>query len=183
VRAFVAIDATSSEIGRLQKEMMSGWGHKDAKPVQTHNFHFTLIFLGEISEQQAQSVQQALSAVSFEPFALAYTGVGAFPRPDNARVVWVGVDRDGAEKLEALAEQVVTSLKKVGFKPDKPFSPHLTIFRAKNRHVQVDVKRYSGKTFGSDIVDKVHLKESRLGPSGPAYSNVYTVYAAMEGRP
>ncbi|HEX6068009.1 MAG TPA: RNA 2',3'-cyclic phosphodiesterase [Nitrososphaera sp.] len=181
MRAFVAVDVTSGAIGGLQKEMMDAFNPKEVKPVDAHNFHFTLIFLGEISEQQVSQVKDALSAISFEPFSLTYSGVGAFPRPTNARVVWVGVDDEGSKKLEALALQVVSSLEKIGFRPDKPFSPHLTIFRAKNRHVQVDVEKYAGRTFGTELVDRVHLKKSDLAPSGPTYSNVYTVSAIKEG--
>ena len=180
MRAFVAVDATSREIGELQREMMGAWSARDVKPVETHNLHFTLIFLGEISEQQALQVKEALSGISFEPFSLTYEGVGAFPRPGNARVVWVGVDREGGKKLESLAQQVVASLESIGFRPDKPFSPHLTIFRAKNRHVQVGVEKYAGRTFGTEVVDKVRLKKSDLAPSGPTYSNVYTVNAVKE---
>lgn len=180
MRAFVAVDATSGAIADLQKEMMGALSPRDVKPVEAHNFHFTLIFLGEVSEQQAQQVKEALAAISFEPFSLTYTGVGAFPRAANARVVWVGVDGEGGKKLEALAQQVVASLEKLGFRPDRPFSPHLTIFRAKNRHVQVDVEKYAGRTFGTETIDRVHLKKSDLAPSGPTYSNVYTASAVKE---
>lgn len=180
MRAFVAVDVTSSAVGELQKEMMGAWNPKEVKPVEPDNFHFTLIFLGEISEQQANQVKEVLSGISFEPFSLTYSGVGAFPKTTNARVVWVGVDDEGGKKLQALAGQVVASLEKIGFRPDKPFSPHLTIFRAKNRHVQVDIEKYAGKTFGTELVDRVHLKKSDLAPSGPTYSNVYTVSAVKE---
>ncbi len=178
MRAFIAVDAASSEIGKLQQEMMGAWHSREVKPVETQNFHFTIIFLGEISEQQVTWVKDVLSTISFEPFLLNYTGVGAFPRPGSARVVWVGIDESGRKKLEALAGQVVAGLEKIGFKPDKPFSPHLTIFRARGRYVQVDLGKYAGRTFGTEVVDKVHLKKSDLAPSGPTYSNVYTVNAA-----
>lgn len=182
MRAFVAVDATSGEIARLQQEMMGSLNPKEVKPVGAQNFHFTLIFLDEISEQQVSQVKEALLTISFEPFSLTYTGVGAFPKPGNARVVWVGVDDEGRKKLEALVGQVVASFEKIGFRPDKPFSAHLTIFRAKNRHVQVDVQKYAGRTFGTDLIDRVHLKKSDLSPAGPTYSNVYTTSAAKEER-
>lgn len=180
MRAFVAVDATSAGISSLQQEMKGQWNPKDVKPVEPANFHFTLIFLGEVSEQQVERVKEALSGLSFEPFSLTYTGVGAFPRAGNARVVWVGVDEEGGKKLEALAGQVMSAMQSIGFAPDKPFSPHLTIFRAKNRHVRVDVEKYVGRTFETDVVDRVHLKKSDLSPAGPTYSNVYTVSAAKE---
>jgi RNA 2',3'-cyclic 3'-phosphodiesterase len=178
VRAFVAVDAINSEISRLQQEMMDTLSSREVKPVEARNLHFTLIFLGEISDQQAAQVKEALSGISFEPFSLTYTGVGAFPRPGNARVVWVGVDDEGKKKLEALADQVAAGLYKIGFRPDKPFSAHLTIFRAKNRHVRVNVQKYAGRTFGTDTIDLAHLKKSDLSLAGPTYSNVYTISAA-----
>lgn len=180
MRAFVAVDAPGSGIAGLQQEMMSssGWSPKEVKPVEPNNFHFTLIFLGEITGQQAERVKEKLAGVKFEPFPITYTGVGAFPKASNARVVWVGLDRDGSPKLSALAEQVVAKVAEAGFAPDKPFSPHLTIFRAKNRHVAIDVAKYAGKTFGTSVVDSVHLKKSDLAPSGPTYSNIYTVSAS-----
>ena len=135
MRAFVAVDATSNEIANLQKEMISGLNARDIKPVNPDNFHFTLIFLGEVGEQQVASVVEKLGEIRFEPFSITYTGVGAFPSPGNARVVWVGIDEEGAAKLAALARKVLAKMSEVGFRPDKPFSPHLTIFRAKNKHV------------------------------------------------
>ncbi|AIC16791.1 RNA 2',3'-cyclic phosphodiesterase [Nitrososphaera viennensis] len=182
MRAFVAVDAPGSEIAGLQQEMTSssGWSPREVKPVEPNNFHFTLIFLGEITGQQAEKVRERLAGIKFEPFPITYTGVGAFPKASNARVVWVGLDREGAARLEALAGQVVARMAEAGFVQDKPFSPHLTIFRAKNRHVAVDVARYAGRTFGTSVVDRVHLKKSDLAPSGPTYSNIYTVSAAKE---
>jgi 2'-5' RNA ligase len=183
VRAFVAVDATSGAISDLQSEMMSGFDSRDVRPVEPRNFHFTLIFLGEAGDRQVEKVKEKLAGVRFEPFSIAYEGVGAFPTPRNARVVWVGVDREGAAKLQGLAGQVVEKMAEAGFRPDKPFSPHLTIFRAKNRHVKVNTEKYVGRTFGTEIIDRVHLKKSDLSPSGPTYSNVYTVTAAKEGQP
>lgn len=177
MRAFVAVDVAAVEIDGLQKEMMDTLNSREVKPVEARNLHFTLIFLGEISDQQADQVKEALSDMSFESFPLTYTGVGAFPRPANARVIWVGVDEEGKKKLEDLAVQVATRLHKIGFRPDKPFSAHLTVFRAKNRHVRVDVQKYANRTFGTDAIDSVHLKKSDLSPTGPVYSNVYTISA------
>lgn len=175
MRAFIAVDAPSSAISDLQHEIASaaGWNPKDVKPVEPENFHFTLIFLGEISDPDA--VRVALSDIQFEPFTITYTGVGAFPRPDNARVIWVGIDQEGGQKLSSLARDVVARVKSLDFQPDKPFSPHLTIFRVRGgRQIALDTSRYGGRTFGSSTIDRIHLKKSELTPAGPIYSNVYT---------
>jgi RNA 2',3'-cyclic 3'-phosphodiesterase len=182
MRSFIAVDvASSATIGRLQSDIMSaqGWSARDVKPIEAHNFHFTLIFLGEIRDGDADSIKAKLSEVQFEPFTITYVDVGAFPKSDAARVMWVGVDSAGGQKLSALAGDVVSKMAGIGFQADKPFSPHITIFRAKGRPVRMaDIaSKYRGATFGIDTVDRVHLKKSDLTSSGPVYSNIYTVAA------
>ena len=94
-------------------------------------------------------------------------------------MVWVGVDPEGAQKLTGLANDVVSTMSQLGFKADKPFSAHMTLLRAKGKPISASYisSKYQGRTFGSDRIDKVHLKKSELTPSGPIYSNVYTVEA------
>lgn len=181
MRTFIAVDVSTGAIAKLQNEIMSaaGWSPKDVKPVESQNFHFTLIFLGEKSDSDVDSIKAKMAQVQFEPFTLTYTGVGAFPKPASARVVWVGVDQPGGQKLAALASDVVAKMAELGFSADKPFSPHLTIFRARGRPIQIsDISaKYRGKIFGSDLIDRVRLKKSDLAPSDPVYSNIYTVEA------
>jgi 2'-5' RNA ligase len=181
LRTFIAVDVSAGAIAKLQNEIMSsaGWSPRDVKPVETQNFHFTLIFLGEKSDSDIAKIKDKMAKVQFEPFTLTYAGVGAFPKPASARVVWIGVDQEGGQKLTALANNVIAKMVELGFAAGKPFSPHMTLFRAKGRPVPAsDVSaRYQGRTFGSDLVDRMHLKKSDLSPSGPTYSNIYTVEA------
>lgn len=181
MRTFIAVEVSSIAITSLQKEILStaGWDTRGIKPVDPHNFHFTLIFLGEISDHDVDRIKEKLAGFQFEPFTITYTGVGAFPNPAYARVVWVGVDSEGAQKLTGLANEVVTKMSELGFKADKPFSAHMTFLRAKGRPFKAtDISsKYQGKTFGSNRIDRVHLKRSELTPSGPIYSNVYTLEA------
>jgi RNA 2',3'-cyclic 3'-phosphodiesterase len=181
MRTFIAVDASSGAIARLQSEIMSaaGWSARDVKPVETQNFHFTLVFLGEKSDSDISKIKDKMAEIRFEPFTLNYAGVGAFPKPASARVVWIGVDREGGQRLIELANNVMAKMAELGFLADKPFSPHMTIFRARGRPIQLsDIsEKYQGRSFGSDLIDRVHLKKSDLTPSGPVYSNIYTVEA------
>jgi 2'-5' RNA ligase len=181
MRTFIAVDVSSDAIAKLQNEIMSGagWSPKDVKPVEAQNFHFTLIFLGEKSDGDVSRIKDKMAEVRFEPFTLTYAGVGAFPKPASARVVWIGVDQEDGQKLAALANDVTAKMAELGFSADKPFSPHMTILRAKGRPIQVSdiASKYQGRTFGYDLIDRVHLKKSDLSPSGPTYSNIYTVEA------
>lgn len=181
MRAFIALDMSNVAIVKLQEDILSvaEWNPRDIKPVEPHNFHFTVIFLGEISDYDVVRIKELLVGFQFEPFTITYAGIGAFPNPAHARVVWVGVDPEGAQKLTALANDIVAEMSTLGFKADKPFSAHLTLLRAKGRSVNASYisSKYQGRTFGSDHIDKVHLKKSELRSSGPVYSNVYTVEA------
>ena len=181
MRAFVALEVSSIAIAKVQKEILSttGWNEKDVKPVEPHNFHFTLIFLGEIGDHDVDSIKEKLTGFQFDPFTITYTGIGAFPNPARARVIWMGVDPDGVQKLTSLANEVVAEMSELGFEADKPFSAHLTLIRAKGIPLRATYisSKYQGITFGSDRIDKVHLKKSELKQSGPIYSNVYTIEA------
>ena len=181
MRGFIAVDVLNVAIVKLQNDILSAaeWNPRDVKPVEPHNFHFTVIFLGEISDQDVGRIKEMLAGFQFEPFTITYAGIGAFPNPAHARVVWVGLDSGGAQKLTALASDIVAKMSELGFKADKPFSAHLTLLRARGRPVSTSYisSKYQGRTFGSDRIDKVHLKKSELRSSGPVYSNVYTVEA------
>jgi RNA 2',3'-cyclic 3'-phosphodiesterase len=181
MRAFIAVDVSTIAIAKVQEEILSttGWNARDVKAVEPHNFHFTLIFLGEISDHDVDGSKEKLAAFQFEPFTITYTGVGAFPDPASARVIWMGVDPEGAQKLTSLAKEVLAKMSELGFKADKPFSAHMTFLRAKGRPLRATEisSKYQERTFGSDLIDKVHLKKSELTPSGPIYSDVYTIGA------
>jgi 2'-5' RNA ligase len=181
MRAFIAVDVSNVAIVKLQNDILSTaeWNPRDVKPVEPHNFHFTVIFLGEISDHDVDRIKEMLAGFQFEPFTISYTGIGAFPNPAHARVIWVGVDSEGAQKLTALANDVVAKMSELGFKPDKPFSAHITLLRAKGRPVSASYisSKYQAGTFGSNRIDKVHLKKSELTRSGSKYSNIYTVEA------
>lgn len=181
MRGFIAVDVSNVAIVKLQNDILSAaeWNPRDVKPVEPHNFHFTVIFLGEISDHDVERIKEMLAGFQFEPFTITYAGIGAFPNPAHARVVWVGLDSGGAQKLTTLANDIVAKMSELGFKADKPFSAHLTLLRARGRPVSISCisSRYQGTTFGSDRIDKVHLKKSELRSSGPVYSNVYTVEA------
>jgi 2'-5' RNA ligase len=70
----------------------------------------------------------AATAVSHDRFHAALEGLGAFPSPRRARVLWVGVT-DDAERLPALARDLNVALEAFEPPEDRPFVPHLTLAR------------------------------------------------------
>jgi len=178
MRAFVAVeiqdDGILDAIAKIQSDF-----HIKATAVNKKNMHFTLLFLGEVSEDTVGSIKQALSTISFKSFEVEFTHVGAFPNPRSPRVIWIGVDDQAAKQLVDLASEVEKKLGALGFRPDKPFKPHLTIFRVKNRidDISGTIERFKKVELGKYTMTELKLKQSVLTPSGPIYSDLQVVLA------
>jgi 2'-5' RNA ligase len=182
IRTFIAVDISNKNvIEKLQQELsdVAGWRDHEVRPVEKQNLHFTLIFLNEVDPVIIGKIKNKLSELNFEPIKITYSSIGGFPSSNLANVIWVGVDEKGKKKLVSLAESVTSKMKDIGFRPDKPFTPHMTIFRIKRGKLRLDdvLSTYSTKTFGADIIEKICLKMSTLTPYGPSYSDIFTVYA------
>ena len=178
MRTFVAAEISSEEVLSSIKKFQSEF-EISAKPVSLNNIHFTLLFLGEISEQVSAKVKDALNSIQFEEFYVRFQGIGAFPKASSPRVIWVGTDEIGAEHLKKLAFQVENTLSPSGFHNDKPFQPHVTILRIKNKigNISDKLKRYSTTKFGIQKISEIKFKQSVLTPDGPDYSDLQVIKA------
>jgi 2'-5' RNA ligase len=178
MRTFVAAEINSEEVLSSIKKFQSEFDIR-AKPVATNNIHFTLLFLGEISEQASVKVRDALNSIKFEEFDVQFRGVGAFPKASFPRVIWVGTDENGGENLKKLVSQVENALLPLGFHSDKPFRPHVTIFRIKNKigNISDKLKSYSATKFGSQKISEIKFKQSVLTSDGPNYSDLQVIKA------
>lgn len=110
----------------------------DFRWTDASRFHLTLKFLDEQPEAAVKSVTDAMDAVVGQHFAfdMRVGGsdhvVGAFPNFRRPRVVWMGVSND--PKLELLHHDVEVACKALGFELEgRPFRPHLTLARVKDR--------------------------------------------------
>jgi RNA 2',3'-cyclic 3'-phosphodiesterase len=183
-RIFIAADASSKDtIEKLQYkiQMSAGWNNQLLKPVSKQSFHFTLIFLGEVTMETIDIIKTKISEIKFEPIKISYSRIGGFPNSNAARVIWIGVDAEGGRKLTDIAEKVRSKIKDIGFMPDKPFTPHMTLFRVKTGKLKITTKllaEFDHLSFGSDSINKVHLKRSDLTSSGPIYTDIFTVNAS-----
>ncbi len=178
MRTFVAVEISNEDIINSIKKFQTKI-NIDAKPVESRNFHFTLQFLGEVSEEILQKIIQALRKIEFSSFSVNLKGVGAFPKPKFPRVIWVGTDDDGGNMLIQLSKKVEKVLEPLGFFSNKPFKPHITIFRIKKKVKDITKELNSKKTidFGIQEITNIKLKKSELTPSGPIYSDLEEIKA------
>ena len=175
MRVFVAIEVSNKDvlnsIHKIQAEL-----NIKAKPVELYNMHFTVQFLGEVSEEMVGKISDALNSIEFSAFSISFMGVGVFPKPSFPRVIWIGTN-DGINELEKLAEMIRTKLSQIGFHPDKKFKSHVTIFRVKNKIEDLPSKleKFSSYSFGKQLVSEIKLKKSELTPNGPIYTDLLVV--------
>ncbi|RNJ77023.1 MAG: RNA 2',3'-cyclic phosphodiesterase [Nitrosopumilus sp. H8] len=170
MRVFVAAGITDAEVIGSIKRLQSELGI-DARPVAPENLHFTLQFLGEIAE--VSQVIEALRDIKFDAFDVALKGVGMFPGSGPPRTVWIGADDGG--RLSGLAKSVEAALAPLGFCRDRPFVPHLTVFRVKKKAGKTRDKLdgMGSVSFGVQHVAQIKLKSSALNPEGSTYSDLW----------
>ena len=128
----VAVRAVAEEQKRLKQECERA-GIR-VRWVPPPNMHVTIRFLGQVTEPMISAVKDALEPMTraFAPFEVESYGLGAFPDPERARVVWSGV-RCASGELERLYNKVSELLENTGFPAEKrPFKSHVTIGRIKS---------------------------------------------------
>ena len=179
MRTFVAIEISDNHVIESIKKFQSKI-NINAKPVEAKNFHFTLQFLGEIPEDISQKIINALCTIEFSSFSVNLKGIGAFPKAKFPRVVWIGTDYEGGNLLIQLAKKIEKVLEPLGFISDKPFKPHLTVFRIKKKIGDITEELEKQKTvdFGSQKVTEIKFKKSELTPNGPIYSDLKEIKAS-----
>lgn len=182
VRTFVALPVAETGLAKslVAAQMAIGRGGGRVKWVPSHHFHFTLKFLGEIDGSRLQVVRAAVAAAvkGEESFTLELTGVGAFPGPEGARVIWAGTGA-GSASLVALANRVEQALVDVGFPRDRRrFSPHLTLGRVAEDGLvpglTAAILAERERVVGAVNADRVIVYRSDLHPAGPAYTALET---------
>ena len=106
-------------------------GIPGVKWVEPGNFHLTLRFIGEISEDIAADVDDTLSRLRARRFTLQIAGTGVFGGGDKPRSLWVGVER--TPELVGLRDKIEQALIRVGLAPEpRKFAPHVTLARLRD---------------------------------------------------
>ncbi|HVB15810.1 MAG TPA: RNA 2',3'-cyclic phosphodiesterase [Stellaceae bacterium] len=102
-------------------------GVPGARWVDAGNLHLTLRFIGEITEDRAADVDEALAGLKARRFTLQLAGTGVFGG-NRPQTLWVGVDRD--PELARLHGKIEQTLIRIGLPPEpRRFAPHVTLAR------------------------------------------------------
>ena len=171
--ALEAVEAAARELGGAIR-----WTKQE-------NVHLTLKFLGEVPDDTLEVLRDALreACSAHAPFDARLRGLGAFPTPRRARVVWAGVD-EGAEEMTALAASVESALEPLGFRTEgRPYVPHATLGRARKRPVGIDLPGAGVPDAPVFRVGSAELVKSTLAPGRSIYEvlEAFALGGAGEG--
>ena len=143
------------------------------RPVSTDHWHWTLRFVGDCSPRRSRALVQALESADLpEALALTAGGLGAFPAPKRARVLWVGPGSPAqAAALTTLAAHLDAALAaELPQARRSPFHPHLTLARLRPpADVRPLLDAWRAPAKAPTWLREVRLYRSHLGHGPPRY--------------
>jgi len=153
--------------------------------VKPGNIHITIRFLGDLGEDGVRRVSASVreSAGPAEAPRARLGTLGAFPKLEKPRVVWVGLG-EGAEAVTSLGKRVNDALKGDGFgPPDKPFRPHLTLARVREGAGGLDTLPHAviPPPPPAAFLDRICVMKSELHPAGARYTALTEVRLRLPG--
>ena len=176
-RTFIAIEALDqvhasalTAIDRLRSAA------DNVKWVEPDNLHWTLQFLGDLTDVEMAEVclRTVRTAATHEAFTVEAKGIGAFPSIHRPRTLWLGAG-EGAEQMIELHDSIEQALRSLGFHGEnRQFVPHLTLGRVNRGSVRGNLLTERLETladFDAGVmgVDAVTVYASELGRDGPTY--------------
>jgi 2'-5' RNA ligase len=193
MRLFVAIElddaarqAIHAEQNRL-KSAFDGSGRSSLRWVKPEHIHLTLVFLGELRQDDGDKVIQVMrEAFDHDRFVIAFGGLGVFPSHGLPRVLWLGVQQ-GIREVGAVQHTVCERLARLNVvvqEREGTFRPHLTLARWR-RSTGSDRRTVLGQNNPGSIaqlaVTQVALIQSRLSSAGPSYTALCRTKLAATG--
>lgn len=185
LRAFIAVEippAIQQAIHSETESLRRALGSELVRWVPCQNLHLTLKFLGDISSANVNMLEEMLTAEAgrVSAFSIRASGLGSFPTPKRARVLWVGLHAPAG--LAALQHGIESAAAKLGYEAEqRPFSPHLTIGRVRQQVTASDQQAISKaleRTHVGDLgeaeISSVYLYKSDLNRDGAVYTRLFS---------
>jgi 2'-5' RNA ligase len=187
LRLFIAVELDlDEELLSLQKQMQAFDRDRTIRWTAIDSIHLTLKFLGETPANRQAAITAAMTEATkgHKPFGLTLEGTGCFPNTRKPRIVWAGLGGE-IKALHTLRDAVERTVSPLGYPTeDRPFSPHLTLGRARQEAsaaalaalgAQIE-KLHVGK-LAAWQVEGISLMRSELKSSGAVYTQL--AYAAL----
>ena len=160
VRLFFALKCPGLETESLPRIYISE---------KARNYHITIAFLGDRPNPEFEIQRVANACIGRLPLELEYQKLGAFQKPSNARVLWIGVKSAGIQTLASRVRLVSKS-------EDRPFLAHVSIARfRKQTNLEDLISKHVDTQFGNGSVSNLILFKSELTRSGAIHTPLYSV--------
>ena len=185
IRAFIAINLSQEILERIELMSLDLRSRLEQVPVRwvpADNIHLTLKFLGNVSTANLEMLKEIMENVvsHHHECDISVGGIGAFPKPNNPRVIWVGMEVP--QELISLQHNIEIETARLGYSREhRPFSAHLTFGRVSRNASSQDVRAiaeildsYKVGFLGATRITSVYLYRSDLKPDGAVYTPIYT---------
>jgi 2'-5' RNA ligase len=128
MRCFIAAwpdPPTRIALAAVSEDVRRRVAHRRATRID--DLHLTLAFIGNLSDEDAFAVADAIAKLRFRPFTWRLDTLGLF---EQAGVVWVGAARTPTKPLLVLADHARAVLDDFALDYDRrPLVPHITLLR------------------------------------------------------
>ena len=186
MRLFVAL-SISAEVRENLTRLLNELRHVDSRPrwVNPDNLHVTVKFIGNVRDQQAPKIKDALLKVGTPvAISLEVRGIGFFPNDRRPAVIWAGIQ--APPELPTLAQRVQQALTACGIPAEtRPYAPHLTLARFKeprlSEPLRAVIAKFDEQVFGRQISTEFHLMESKTKATGAEYTTLHSFPFTTEG--
>ena len=177
MRTFLAVpipEEVRTEVSKLIPKLSGG----NFKIVRPENYHLTLKFLGEKSDEEINQIKEAIKPTT-KKFQAALAGLGAFPPSQYIKVIWAGLGegRENYVQLQKEVDQLLSQLTQLNIRPEKDYTPHLTIARVKAVSDREAMQKFLATPLSSDPfqISQIDMMKSELTPEGPIYTRLFAI--------
>jgi 2'-5' RNA ligase len=197
MRAFLAVhpgEDVRSRIAAIQQELKDGLARVAGQRtrltwVRPDVIHLTVKFLGEIEDDLTAPLRDALThaARDLARVEVPLTRLGAFPRPQAPRVLWIGPtadweQTDDGRRLADAVRHIEDICVRLGMARDEQrWHPHLTLARVRTGEARIGGGLVASGladrtlTAGSLRLDTLMLMKSTMKPDGPVHTGIWSL--------
>lgn len=168
MRCFLGLSVPNDACRQLS--LLKG-GIPGARWLEPHNLHLTLLFMGEMKDDDLQELDWHLQDLDLPSFELQLAGLGCFDRSGLCNSLWAGVEP--CQPLLALGKEVRRLAQRLRIPFDgKKFHPHVTLarFAMRSRAALLPwIEERATEPLPSFTTGAFHLYSSKLLEQGAEY--------------
>jgi len=127
MKIFISINLPQEIKNKLYEiPKIIGKGSAKIRFVPKKNYHCTMKFLGETTEEKLNEVIKKLSKINFKSFKIKIYGMGVFPDYNSIKIIWIGIQ----DTKELLYLYNAVDSETLNFTNSyMKYNPHITIGR------------------------------------------------------